>query len=241
MQVMKRSGAGQAYDAQKITDAMEKAFASVGQACSREVMDKMLREVEQAVLSGGTCTVEAIQDEVEQVLMANGFYAVAKSYILYRQRRAELRAARAALTGAMDAPGLDECLAGIQQAFEGPEYSLTALAGKFSGFLKTGVSRQETLGALVKAAVELTTPQAPKWEFIAARLLNYKFELELQAQLERHGIRTFYEKLRWLTDEGLYGAYILEHYSREELEQAGPPFCGRSAMRCSHTRGWICS
>ena len=60
MQVMKRSGAGQAYDAQKITDAMEKAFASVGQACSREVMDKMLREVEQAVLSGGTCTVEAI-------------------------------------------------------------------------------------------------------------------------------------------------------------------------------------
>ena len=220
MQVMKRSGAGQAYDAQKITDAMEKAFASVGQACSREVMDKMLREVEQAVLSGGTCTVEAIQDEVEQVLMANGFYAVAKSYILYRQRRAELRAARAALTGAMDAPGLDECLAGIQQAFEGPEYSLTALAGKFSGFLKTGMSRQETLGALVKAAVELTTPQAPKWEFIAARLLNYKFELELQAQLERHGIRTFYEKLRWLTDEGLYGAYILEHYSREELEQA---------------------
>ena len=220
MQVMKRSGAGQAYDAQKITDAMEKAFASVGQACSREVMDKMLREVEQAVLSGGTCTVEAIQDEVEQVLMANGFYAVAKSYILYRQRRAELRAARAALTGAMDAPGLDECLAGIQQAFEGPEYSLTALAGKFSGFLKTGMSRQETLGALVKAAVELTTPQAPKWEFSAARLLNYMFELELQAQLERHGIRTFYEKLRWLTDEGLYGAYILEHYSREELEQA---------------------
>ena len=43
----------------------------------------------------------------------------------------------------------------------------------------------------MKAAVELTTPQAPKWEFIAARLLNYKFELELQAQLERRGIRTF--------------------------------------------------
>ena len=54
-----------------------------GQACSREVMDKMLQEVEQNVLANGPCTVEAIQDEVEQVLMAHGFYAVAKSYILY--------------------------------------------------------------------------------------------------------------------------------------------------------------
>ena len=220
MEVVKRSGAGQAYDARKITGAMEKAFVSVGQACSREVMDKMLHEVEQNVLANGPCTVEAIQDEVEQVLMANGFYAVAKSYILYRQKRAELRAARTALTDAVDAPGLDECLAEIQQAFEGPEYSLTVLSGKFSSFLKSGMPRQEALGALVKAAVELTTQQAPKWEFIAARLLNYKFELELQAELEKRGIHTFYEKLRYLTDEGLYGAYILERYSREELEQA---------------------
>ena len=220
MEVVKRSGAGQAYDARKITGAMEKAFVSVGQACSREVMDKMLHEVEQNVLANGPCTVEAIQDEVEQVLMANGFYAVAKSYILYRQKRAELRAARTALTDAVDAPGLDECLAEIQQAFEGPEYSLTVLSGKFSSFLKSGMPRQEALGALVKAAVELTTQQAPKWEFIAARLLNYKFELELQAELERRGIHTFYEKLRYLTDEGLYGTYILERYSREELEQA---------------------
>ncbi len=98
MEVVKRSGAGQAYDARKITGAMEKAFVSVGQACSREVMDKMLHEVEQNVLANGSCTVEAIQDEVEQVLMANGFYAVAKSYILYRQKRAELRAARTAPT-----------------------------------------------------------------------------------------------------------------------------------------------
>ena len=220
MEVVKRSGAGQAYDARKITGAMEKAFVSVGQACSREVMDKMLHEVEQNVLANGPCTVEAIQDEVEQVLMANGFYAVAKSYILYRQKRAELRAARTALTDAVDAPGLDECLAEIQQAFEGPEYSLTVLSGKFSSFLKSGMPRQEALGALVKAAVELTTQQAPKWEFIAARLLNYKFELELQAELEKRGIHTFYEKLRYLTDEGLYGTYILERYSREELEQA---------------------
>ncbi len=136
MEVVKRSGAGQAYDARKITGAMEKAFVSVGQACSREVMDKMLHEVEQNVLANGPCTVEAIQDEVEQVLMANGFYAVAKSYILYRQKRAELRAARTALTDAVDAPGLDECLAEIQQAFEGPEYRLPSFPANFQLFEK---------------------------------------------------------------------------------------------------------
>ena len=105
-------------------------------------------------------------------------------------RNGQEPARRTALTDAVDAPGLDECLAEIQQAFEGPEYSLTVLSGKFSSFLKSGMPRQEALGALVKAAVELTTQQAPKWEFIAARLLNYKFELGLQAEQKR-GIHTF--------------------------------------------------
>ena len=32
----------------------------------------------------------------------------------------------------------------------------------------------ERLAALVKAAVELTTQETPDWEFIAARLLNFR-------------------------------------------------------------------
>ena len=46
--------------------------------------------------------------------------------------------------------------------------------------------------ALVKAAVELTTQQAPKWEYIAARLLNFRFQLELGEELARRGIHSFY-------------------------------------------------
>ena len=220
MEVVKRSGAIQLYDAQKIVNAIKKAFASVGQVCTDEALNNMLHEVEHFMQADGQCTVEAIQDEVEQVLMANGYYAVAKSYILYRHQRAELRAARAALTDVVGAPGLDECLYGIQADFDQAEYSLASLLNKFSSFRKEGMPRQAVLEALVKAAVELTTQQAPKWELIAARLLNYQFELHLQEELEKRGIHTFYEKLRYLTDEGLYGAYILEHYSREELEQA---------------------
>ncbi len=81
-------------------------------------------------------------------------------------------------------------------------------------------SSLEALSALVKAAVELTTQQAPRWEFIAARLLNFRFELSLAGELAERGIHSFYDKLRYLTDEGLYGEYILEHYTREEIDEA---------------------
>lgn len=224
MDVIKRSGSVQEYDPQKITGAMRKAFASVNQACGDAVLADMLAQVERA-MGDGARTVEAIQDEVERALMANGFYDAAKSYILYRQKRSEKRAVRRALTDAAGAPGLEDCLLGIERDFPQEEYNLTTLGGKFSGFLKSGMSRSEALAALVKAAVELTTQQAPKWEFIAARLLNFSFELELAGELESRCIHSFYEKLRYLTDEGLYGGYILEHYTREEIDEAAGFIC----------------
>lgn len=219
MEVIKRSGAVQRYDAEKILAAMDKAFASVGQAGQRQTLEGLLHQVE-AALGEGPHTVEAIQDQVERALMAGGFYDVAKSYILYRQKRSQLRAARQGLLQAAGDPGLEPCLLSIQRDYPGEEYALTVLAGKFASFLKQDMARREALNALVKAAVELTTQQAPAWEYIAARLLNYRFELELSQELERRGIGSFYEKVRFLTDEGLYGPYILERYSPQELEQA---------------------
>ncbi len=219
MDVIKRSGAVQAYDPRKITEAMRKAFVSVGQDCGEETLTALLRQVELA-MGEEARTVEDIQDEVERALMGGGYFDAAKSYILYRQKRSELRAARRSLVEAVQSPELEGCLLGIQRDFAEDEYSLTALFGKFSGFVKAGMNRHEALSALVKAAVELTTQQAPRWEFIAARLLNFQFELELASELASRGINGFYEKLRYLTDEGLYGAYILERYTREELEEA---------------------
>ena len=66
----------------------------------------------------------------------------------------------------------------------------------------------ERLAALVKAAVELTTQETPDWEFIAARLLNFRLTKKLTEQAEAAGIFSFYDKLRYLTDEGLYGCLL---------------------------------
>ena len=76
MKVIKRSGTTQAYDGKKITSAMQKAFDSVGQTCRQEVLRDLLSQVEQN-LGEGPHTVEAIQDMVERILKANGYYDVA--------------------------------------------------------------------------------------------------------------------------------------------------------------------
>ena len=76
------------------------------------------------------------------------------------------------------------------------------------------------LELLTKSAAELTTQEEPNWEKIAGRLLYYTFSRELKKTEENYGLTSFYEKLRYLTSEGLYGKYILESYSKKEIEEA---------------------
>ena len=52
------------------------------------------------------------------------------------------------------------------------------------------------------------------------RFLNYGFRCRLAVELNRLEISCFYEKIVYLTKEGLYGDYILNSYSREDLELA---------------------
>ena len=96
------------------------------------------------------------------------------------------------------------------------------LAKKFADICKPGMTPDERLSALIKAAVELTTQEAPDWEFIAARLLNFRLA-EKRAAVS--GKQSFYEKLVYLTEEGLYGSYILDSYSREEIDEAAGFIC----------------
>ena len=220
MDIKKRTGQLEPYDGRKIIAAVEKAFLSVGPAPEPQVLQRMLKAVERMLEGQPVCTVEEVQDRVEQVLMEQGHYQAAKSYILYRQKRTELRAARAAIVQAVGVEALDAWLLAIQRAFDPEVYSLSALAAKFTGFAKAGMPPQELRAALVKAAVELTSQDAPQWELIAGRLQNYAFRTELAGQLAAHGITCLYEKLRYLTDEGLYGSYILAGYSRAEIDEA---------------------
>ena len=220
MQIIKRNGSVVEYSGEKIMQAMEKAFIGLGQTSERPQLLALLALVEGKLPTDQPITVEGVQDYVEQALMAQGYYDVAKAYILYREQRTRLRNACVSLSQTVNVAGLDAVLEGIQQDYPGEEYALSRLRDKFISFDKPDMEADRRLAALTKAAVELTTQEAPRWEFIAARLLYFRFSLNLQKELDKRNIRTFYEKLAYLTQEGLYGAYILERYSQAEIEQA---------------------
>lgn len=223
MLITKRNGTEESYNREKIAVAIKKSFASTGRDAVEETIREMVGKVETFVLAdANNRNVERIQDEVERCLMEHGFYAEAKNYILYRWQRTERRKALNDIVTGTGKPLMAETLKEIQEDFTGKEYSLAVLAKKFADICKPGMTPDERLSALIKAAVELTTQEAPDWEFIAARLLNFRLA-EKRAAVS--GKQSFYEKLVYLTEEGLYGSYILESYSREEIDEAAGFIC----------------
>ncbi len=185
------------------------------------MIDAITQEVAQFLTDNEAFrTVEHIQDKVERCLMEHGFYTEAKSYILYRWQRTEQRQIMQRLVDGMADDSLADTFKEIQCDFPDEAYNLKLLADKLSGFMKRDMNSDERLSAVIKVAIELTTQDAPDWEFIAARLYHFKLTKKLEAQAEMRGIRSFYEKLQYLTAKGLYGAYILEAYTPEEIEEA---------------------
>lgn len=221
MEIIKRNGNVEQYDKKKIAVAIQKSFASVGTEIKVVLIDEMVGAVEQFIEAHSDMrNVESIQDEVEKTLMQNGFYDEAKSYILFRFQRTERRNAINSIVADAEDEDLKPILKKISSDYTSVEYSLLLLSDKFKSFCKDDMKQADKLSALVKAAVEMTTQEAPNWEFIAARLLSYKLNRSIAAFEESVSVHSFYDKLRYLTDERLYGEYILASYSPEEIAQA---------------------
>ena len=225
MEIRKRNGESVPFQQEKIFNAMKKAFDGQGKEIGSREMDEILATVLNNLSVTVPLTVERVQDEVERTLMERGHYEVAKAYILYREKRSALRRVRHTIARTVGDDSLDEVLRRIQMDFTEEVYSLAALQMKFESFCRLGMTEDERAEALTKAAVELTTAEAPKWEFIAARLLNHSFRCRNAQEWEGRGVCDLYGKLRYLTDKGLYGDYILAHYTHEEIAMAEDFLC----------------
>lgn len=221
MEIIKRNGTTELYNRSKIKTAIRKSFKSTDNNITDEILERIATEVELFVSTGtGNRHVEKIQDEVERVLMEQGYYAEAKNYILYRWQRNEKRKAISSITGKMGNDDLMDVLKSIQKDFTAEEYCLTHLAEKFSANCKSDMSQDALLDSLIKVSVEMTSQEAPDWEFIGARFLNFKLMRRISKKEKALGISSFFEKVQYLTEEGLYGAYMLKGYSKEEFETA---------------------
>ena len=217
MQILKRNGLSQVYDRTKIKNAIQKAFLGLGAEISEDELSHLLTEVEEQITDG--CSVELIQDYVEECLMRRGYLKVAKAYILYRQHHAELRQAASELTELIQDPALPALLSEIQSDFREDVYSIQLLLLKFRSFYKEEMTLSEAYATLERACVELISKDAPKWEMIAARFLSLDLERQVNERTEALGFSNWYEKLSWLTNEGYVGAFLLENYSRSDVEE----------------------
>lgn len=221
MDITKRNGEIEVYDNNKISIAIKKSFISTGKEVSDSEIAGMVSEVEQFITDNPELrTVEDIQNRVEKCLMAHGHYDEAKNYILFRYQRNEQRQAINYIAWATDDRKLADVLQSVAREYRERSYSMVTLQEKFSSFSKPGMSQKDAIDALIKAAVELTTPEAPSWEMISARILSYRSEKNISRLEEEMGLRTFYRKLKYMTEEGLYGDYILQNYSEEEINEA---------------------
>lgn len=89
MQVVKRDGSIEEFNVDKIISAVEKAFKS----CNKK-MPQYLYDILGALfgtLEGDTIGIEEIQNKVEDVLMNDKHFDVARSYIIYREQHKQAR------------------------------------------------------------------------------------------------------------------------------------------------------
>ena len=85
--ITKRDGSKAVFSLDKIMSAIAKAFESANQPADLETISKILCQLKMH----DDITVEDIQNQVEVALMKEGHYAVAKSFMLYRQAHTEDR------------------------------------------------------------------------------------------------------------------------------------------------------
>jgi ribonucleoside-diphosphate reductase alpha chain len=100
--VRKRDGSLTKFDGKRIRSAVQKAAYEttkdkdragiISEKITRYVLEKLSKENKNAIPG-----VEHVQDIIETALMSEGYSHVARSYILYRQKRSDIRFAKSAL------------------------------------------------------------------------------------------------------------------------------------------------
>jgi len=193
-QVIRRNGQVTPFDASKISVAITKAFLAVEggpAAASRRIHDSVARlttQVVQAVTrrlpGGGSIPIEDIQDQVELALMREGHHKIARAYVLYREARAQERAAREATTpesapqftvihadGRRSPLDVERLSHLASEACRGlPDVAPEPVLQEALRNLYDGVAEAEVAQALVLAARQRVETE-PNYGVVAARLL----------------------------------------------------------------------
>ncbi len=93
--IRKRDGRIVEFDMSKISNAVFKAFIATKSKDGKiagDIAEQVVEIIQKRIT--GIPGVEDVQDIVEEVLIKNGYASVARAYILYREKRAQIRKAK---------------------------------------------------------------------------------------------------------------------------------------------------
>ncbi|HPM77430.1 MAG TPA: ribonucleoside triphosphate reductase [bacterium] len=103
--IRKRDGRVVPFDRQKITEAVYKAFRATGsndRSRAERITDEVTDLLSVLYKDNRLPTVENVQDLVEKVLIHNNLPTIAKRYILYRDKHAQMRSTKKMMEDAVD-------------------------------------------------------------------------------------------------------------------------------------------
>jgi len=92
--IKKRDGQILDFEPEKITEAIFRSAVAVGghdRKTAEKISEKVIEELEKNFDDKNIPSVENVQDTVEKVLIKGGYDKTAKAYILYREKRSNIR------------------------------------------------------------------------------------------------------------------------------------------------------
>jgi len=232
--VVKRSGAVVDFDEARIRNAITRAYLDVegentlNSAATQDKIKKLTDLVVGAVTRRETNSmhIEDIQDQVELALMRMEEHAVARSYVIFREKKASERAAKTAASLVAAKPTIhvalpngdmvpfdrDALLARIKQHCSGANAKAELIVAEAERTLYDGVKIADVNKALIMASCTLIE-RDPVYEFVTAQILLDQIRMEVGENVHlENGIRAGVEA-------GIYNPALLS-FDLRKLEEA---------------------
>ncbi len=245
--VIRRNGAVVGFEPGKISVAMTKAFLAVegGQGAASARVRELVAGLTEAVVgalvrrqpAGGTFHIEDIQDQVELALMRSGAHEVARAYVLYREKRAEVRAQESAQKKAspqlelhviedgvrrpLDLARLRELITSACEAL-GEAVDPKLILAETLKNLYDGVPAEEVRKSAVLSARALIEKD-PAYSYVTARLLLHTIRREVlgqeasQAEMKKHYAEYFPQFVK----RGIEAELLDERLANFDLKKLG--------------------
>ena len=192
-QVIRRNGTAVAFNSEKISIALTKAFLAVeGNNANSNRVREQISTLTQVVMhglvrrlpAGGSVHIEDIQDQVELALMRAGSHDVARAYVLYREKRNAERVAQKASQPEQQTHSLNINIKGKLQPLNiadlnsmlieacaglGAEVEAKVVVEQAVRDLYDGIGFEEVRKALILSARSLIERE-PAYNYVTARL-----------------------------------------------------------------------